>query len=214
MEDQTPVAPEYKSIEWMLPRLYYTVAGGVKDWFDMLKAFPRAAVAQTAHGRPRQIYDLIRQRGLEAFADVTDKIKVIDDYETFELKVIESEVTIKVNKMDDAGHIHRPNDTERGREAYYEPTFWEHLPLDPNDFRGAVLRCGYRLAPKAVGLADVRVQRECGGSIIWWSTIGEPPSDHQFSLVPTTPISPADSGDMGKHFTLPGDDVNEDQGGA
>lgn len=174
------------------PRIYFILAGGVGDWFEILRACPRLAVAKTSRSTASNIYDLTAQRAREAFADIPDEVRIVEEYETISIYFIKHDVTMKIHKANEAGYIHPPN-TDRSYRAYYQTGLFGNSPDD----RGVVLNAIYQLNAPMTALASISVTCQRGDEIVYRHDIEPPQAGDRFSVVlPQTPPV-TDDGDVG-----------------
>lgn len=158
-------------IEDFFERLYFVLAGGVADYFEMCQVYPRAAIARTSRGMSNSIYDFAAQRAREAFADIPDVVQVDEEYETVTIRFLESDVAMKLHKADDDRRIHAPT-TARAYSFYYQISL--PFPGVDDDIQGLTLNGCYQLNANATALGGVFVSCQDGGNVVWWREI--PPS--------------------------------------
>ena len=158
-------------IEDYFDRLYYILAGGVADFFEMCVAYPLAAVARTSRSMPNNIYDFAAQRAREAFLDIPDQVDVITEYETVTIRFLDPGVAMKLHKADNDGLIHPPS-TARAYSFYYQTSFSFGDAND--DVDGLTLNGCYQLDANATALSGVFVSCQDGDSLIWRREV--PPS--------------------------------------
>ena len=151
----------YDEMRPLFDRIYYTVGGAVDEYFDILKQIPRLALSRTVRGACNQIFDLMRLRAHEAFADLAGSgYRVVDQYDSLLIRM-PTKRFIRFNKLNKESRVHRPN-THRSEELYYQRGLFDIGALEDR-----VLTAGYGLDLSRSALAGVLLQCQLGDLIEW-----------------------------------------------